>query len=95
MEHLKGTALSELEEAIAEGARALAFFRRYNYTVECRAEPVGDGYLRVALEVRLSKGASELYYVKNVHFWSVSEESMIGENGFKKALSRQEKIVKK
>lgn len=88
MENLKPLALSELDKAREEGARSLAFFRRYNYLIECEAS-ADEELLRVTVSVRLTRAANELYYVKNVHFWNTNEESMIGENGLKKALSRR------
>lgn len=83
------------ETARNERAASSAFFKRYNYSLLCRSEKIEEKYLKVTISVSLRRASENLFYVENVHFWNVEGAYMMSENGIKKALLRNGKIVKK
>ncbi len=92
--------LEELAKKAFEGVKetgnlSAAFFKRYNYLVLCEAEREKEKLLKVSLRVSLKRGTENLFYVENVHFWDIDNEFMMSKNGFKKALLKRDKIVKK
>lgn len=95
MNKLEETAKNDFEAARQKGGSSMAFFKRYNYFISCRAEKTDEKILKVTLEVSLQKGKENLMYVENVHFWDTQGEYMMGKNGIKKALSERKKLVKK
>lgn len=94
-ERLTPIAEKELEKAKSEGTRSVAFFRRFNYLISCRAEKVGEGYLMVCVEVTLSRASEKIHSVMERDFWNISEQTLIREKAFLRAASKSDKACKK
>lgn len=91
---LEEVAKNDFEEARRMGAGSAAFFKRYNYSVFCRAEKRDENILEVTVEAELKKGSENLMYVKSVHIWNISEEYMVRENGIKKPFLKGKRLLK-
>ncbi len=92
---LEEKAKNDFDAAKQTGARSAVFFKRYNYSISCEAEKIGEKILRVTIRVSLKRASENLFYVENVHFWDVNGGFMMSKNGIKKALAERDKIVKK
>lgn len=83
------------EKAKSEGTRSVAFFRRFNYLISCSADDSGEGYLTVCVEVTLSRASEKIYSVCERDFWNISEQTLIKEKAFLRAVSKLGKACKK
>ncbi|MBR4296143.1 MAG: hypothetical protein IKT56_04815 [Clostridia bacterium] len=58
------------------GGRA-AFFRRLNYLFECSVTYNDENFVSIIADVRVSRGGSELFFVRNASIWDVRENTIL------------------
>ncbi|MBQ8207190.1 MAG: hypothetical protein IJZ89_00450 [Clostridia bacterium] len=95
MDKLGKIAEADFEKAKENGARSMAFFKRYNYLFDCFADLYEERFIKIKISINLSRSGSELYALEAVHIWDRKEQTMLPERKAKKLLTGEEQIVKK
>ncbi|MBE6538158.1 MAG: hypothetical protein E7671_01675 [Ruminococcaceae bacterium] len=70
-------AKSEFDGAMSDDSRRRAFFRRYNYSFECRQSFKNDKFISYVTDVCIERSGVTLFSFRIGHIWDMDELSLV------------------